>query len=705
MDEELASMCMKIIFFLSIFLMTITIWATPRLAEDQQPFDVDKLSLPQNDIVIAKHLVNMLKFTEKGYINQDILKKVIKETEKSKHFKVFVPWLKEIQEISKINSTPVFLKHCRRYLDYTQTLPLEKALEKRAGNYCRERTLESISRDIDKQQKLGEDASLFIQQNLRFFLTKKNKKNFSSFLQSQANKPEILKKLSLEVTSYSVRNEIIPSQEVLKDILLNEQLTGLIQDKGFNPLQHKNVFYAEYGKLIELGYKTLDGNPTEKKLKQHYSFLKNYFELNRDHLPAGLCLKRLNDFGKAVFRTGFKELSREVLKFIIKKNEKEILEDSQYFYLWTYISNNEYKEAKKIAEQLGLLKNSHVIADTRLKFWIAHIKEELGETIEASSLYEELITNSPLSFYSIMSNKKLQQIKPDSKVLQFYINHSKAESNKPVLLFSDFTPDHLSSMIRLKAWSTINSKKFLELELKRINSHSQPELIVKKPINLQLKYKSELHLVNAKIIRGINNYLATFKYLYEVLEEKELEFNKTLLETLYPTPYLDALRKSLKNASIDPYIVLSLIRQESVFNPSARSPVGARGLMQLMPKTARRFKKYVSTKQLANPNLNIELGIKYFKTLMKRYDGNLVYVLAAYNAGEARVERWKGQYFDSDESILKNIESIPFLETRNYVKLIFRNIFFYKLLLDKKTPEIDPRESNKIFDVYLGFNK
>jgi soluble lytic murein transglycosylase len=106
-----------------------------------------------------------------------------------------------------------------------------------------------------------------------------------------------------------------------------------------------------------------------------------------------------------------------------------------------------------------------------------------------------------------------------------------------------------------------------------------------------------------------------------------------------------------------------------------------------------------------NPQINIDIGTKYFKNLLKRYDGNLVYVLAAYNAGESRVERWRNVYFDTDATILKNIEAIPFLETRNYVKLIFRNIFFYKLLIDRETKLADTREPNRIFDVSLGFSK
>lgn len=692
------------LFFLFLTLFSLNNAAIASTGGLDPILNSEKLALSKTDHIIGEHLVNMLKFAEKGYINQEVLNKVSGEAEKSKNFKIFVPWLKDVQYISKLKATADLINHCRNYTERKETLPFERVLERVAGNYCRERTLEAIGRDIDTTQTLTDESTIFIQQNLKFFLTKKNKKNFAFFVQSQASKPEILRKLSQEVTTYSVRNEIVPSQEVLKDILINEQITKLIQDKGFNPLQHQNVFYAEYGKLIELGYKSIDSKATEAKVKAHYNFLKNYLELNQDHLPVGLCLTRLNDFSKSVFRAGFKDLSRDIFKYIVKKNNKEIHEDALFFYLWTHLYHNEFKEAQKLAKQFDLIKKSKQILDARLKFWIAYIHEELKETTDAISLYEDIVYNHPLSYYGIMATKKLQTLKPDSPAVPFYTNNSVQSTSPASLDLKNLDEDHISSLVRLKAWAKIDSARFLKLELKRLNNHSMPSYLVKNTTERQLYLKSDLHLLNAKIIQSSQNYLATFRYLYQVLDKKEVIFNRQLLEILYPRPYLEVLSKTLKKANLDPIVVLSLIRQESVFNPLARSPVGARGLMQLMPNTAKRFKRSVRDSHLINPQINIDLGTKYFTGLLKRYDGNLVYVLSAYNAGESRVERWKNLYFDTDETILKNIEAIPFLETRNYVKLIFRNIYFYKLLIEKK--EIaDSREPNKIFDVNLGFKK
>ena len=693
------------IFFLTLPLFISLIWAAPAPSVSglDSFIQAENLTLTRSDIVVAEHLVQIIKLTEKGYIGAELIKKVSKESSLSKNFAPFVPWLKAVEQIQQLKKTNELIAYCSKYSTPVEKVTLERVLERIAGNYCRELTIEAIGREIDKNKTISQEAIIYIQQNLKYYLTKKNKKNFAFFVQSQSSRPEILQKISQEVTTYSVHNGIVPSQEVLQDMVINDQITKLIQEKGFNPLQHKNVFYAEYGKLVELGYKTVDTKPSEDKVKQQFNFLKNYLELNQDHLPVGLCLSRMNDFAKNVFRNGHQDLSRDIFKYIISKNDKEILEDAQFFLLWTYISLGQYPEALKIADHYSLIKKSNLILDARLKFWIGYTLEQVKRKDDAIKMYELIIADSPLSFYAIMSTKRMADIKPNSPVVTFYRDRALASTTSLSVAPKDLDADYIASLVRLRAWAKIDTLRMMNLEQKRITRSSIPNYLVKQKTENQLMIKSDLHMVNSKIIQASENYLAAFRYLYVALDKKEVVFNRTLLEILYPKPYLEQLANALKSDTLDPIVVLSLIRQESVFNPLAKSPVGARGLMQIMPTTARRMRRSVRDKHLVDPKINIELGTKYFKNLFKRYDGNLVYVLSAYNAGESRVERWKDLYFDADGTIIKNIESIPFLETRNYVKLIFRNIFFYKLLLGEKQPVVDSNDFNKIFDVSLGF--
>ena len=84
--------------------------------------------------------------------------------------------------------------------------------------------------------------------------------------------------------------------------------------------------------------------------------------------------------------------------------------------------------------------------------------------------------------------------------------------------------------------------------------------------------------------------------------------------------------------------------------------------------------------------MNVALGTKYLRQLFTRFDGNVIFTLASYNAGENRIDRWKKEVFRNDDP-LSTIEGIPFEETRNYVKLIYRNHFFYSLLNNKSALE------------------
>ena len=154
-------------------------------------------------------------------------------------------------------------------------------------------------------------------------------------------------------------------------------------------------------------------------------------------------------------------------------------------------------------------------------------------------------------------------------------------------------------------------------------------------------------------------------------------------EALFPKAYWTDLRKYSELNGLDPYLVASLIRQESEFNAQALSRANAVGLMQLLPKTGKTVAKQVklrgySAPQLYTPSVNLALGTRYFKDMVDKYNGQFEYALAAYNAGSDRVGDWLGQghYRDPQEFV----ESIPFTETREYVQAILRNASVYRQL-------------------------
>jgi soluble lytic murein transglycosylase len=153
-------------------------------------------------------------------------------------------------------------------------------------------------------------------------------------------------------------------------------------------------------------------------------------------------------------------------------------------------------------------------------------------------------------------------------------------------------------------------------------------------------------------------------------------------EALFPKPYWIDLKKFSSQNALDPYLVASLIRQESEFNPGAVSRANALGLMQLLPKVGSAVAKQeklrnFSSAQLFTPEVNLQLGTRYFREMVDKF-GAFEYALAAYNAGTNRVDDWLGQgkYRDPQEFV----ESIPFTETREYVQAILRNANVYRQL-------------------------
>jgi soluble lytic murein transglycosylase len=154
-------------------------------------------------------------------------------------------------------------------------------------------------------------------------------------------------------------------------------------------------------------------------------------------------------------------------------------------------------------------------------------------------------------------------------------------------------------------------------------------------------------------------------------------------KVLFPQPYWSDLVADSEKNGLDPYLVASLIRQESEFNAGVVSHANAYGLMQLLPSVGKSMAKKdglkgFNTNELLNPAINLELGTKNLRQVLDRFGGQQEYALAAYNAGDVPVRQWMavGDYQD----IAEFVESIPYTETRDYVQAILRNREIYRAL-------------------------
>ena len=145
--------------------------------------------------------------------------------------------------------------------------------------------------------------------------------------------------------------------------------------------------------------------------------------------------------------------------------------------------------------------------------------------------------------------------------------------------------------------------------------------------------------------------------------------------------FTQQVNKHAKRQKLDPAIVYGLIRRESAFDKNAISPVGARGLMQIMPRTGRQIarelkERWRSKNILFNPDVNVKYGTYYYKKLLDRFNGHFALAAAAYNAGPHRVKKWLPDQAITPADIW--IETIPFSETREYVAAVLSYALIYQ---------------------------
>ena len=302
-------------------------------------------------------------------------------------------------------------------------------------------------------------------------------------------------------------------------------------------------------------------------------------------------------------------------------------------------------------------------------YWYGRALAFSGDIPSAQGIYARLITEFPFGFYT-----------------QTYRKEVKLGADKIVLPARDMCEmlpvpagnDRIKALITLGLYDEARNELSALKRKKGLKSGSVPGL--------------------ARLYLEMGDYNGAYNLLRN---ERPGQFEK---ENLYkwglcfPLAFRQQVSRLTRDARVPASLVYAVIRAESSYSPTARSPVGAVGLMQLMPSTAAILTNSgdgtFNSSSLTSPETNIRLGISQLRNLLTLYKGDLVLAIAAYNAGAGNVNRWRKSFAEvrADEFI----ENIPYAETREYVKKVLSSIEIYNMLYGLDDPEgvpAQPQES------------
>lgn len=503
----------------------------------------------------------------------------------------------------------------------------------------------------------------------------------------------------------------------------------------------KDGRWAEASKLeknlnnnILLGYLEYDKLMHPNKYKASYNELVYWFETYTDYPPVlrrrvySLLLKRLpkeiskNNFQKPKFGKylrGYGEDRRQQITYNIKKPIKIKLKKKieNYMMKSDHVSLTEYLKKNSFANEY-----SHRLIGRNIDK--VFYKGDLLNSLELYDFYKNTlnINNSNFLFKAGVNSYKLKQYKKSKNYFRSCTNHasntdvwtkssclywySMLEKNttkkKKILKEAASFPRTIYGQLAIEKlnipepfiWGKKNNYKNIKV-LKNLNNNNAFRRVIALS-EIQLYNQADLEIRNIYSLISKSDlknlfFLSEKLNLAAVLMRLGSKFSKSdsnlYIRGLYPTPNWD-----LKDAFVvDKALLFALIRRESAFNFRAKSSKGARGLMQLMPRTASKLEKdhklrYANKDNLYSIDLNLKIGQNFLKDLI--YNANtkssILDTLIAYNAGLSRLKSWKKNIKEEDPIVF--IESIPLKETRWFVKYILTDLWIYRDKLGQEKP-------------------
>lgn len=298
------------------------------------------------------------------------------------------------------------------------------------------------------------------------------------------------------------------------------------------------------------------------------------------------------------------------------------------------------------------------------RYWYARSIEKSNRQGEAKRIYQELVDVPFEDIYSVFARERGARRSIDP-------------------------PNSIGSA---RDWREIAEKELspelrIAYELTNLGLAREARLEVQRNVNDSNKRMADAVLADLHHQNGSQEAAFTFarRAFPELATVDQNQVPRYFIDLYYPLRYEEEIRANARKREVDPYLVMGLIRQESSYRPDVRSRVGATGLMQIMPATGRELGRRIyglfSESRLTNPQVNIELGTYYLRQLINMFGGSEPLAVAAYNGGMGNVRKWRQT---NRRPMDEFVESIPYSETRNYVKRVIMLKSTYRTLSNER---------------------
>jgi soluble lytic murein transglycosylase len=331
---------------------------------------------------------------------------------------------------------------------------------------------------------------------------------------------------------------------------------------------------------------------------------------------------------------------------------------------WILYKEKNHVEAEKAFASLAA-STTDLSEKSRAQFYQARCLKSLEREPEAKVLLETIIQEDFFGYYGLVAYRELGRKLP--------------------ALSSFKTEGRIAFDAKLEKLAEPHRNIYFDLIKYREYG------LAEKAIPMMSQSKEDDINLSVYIAQKANIYMPLFRTFARLDNNDKKELFIKHPELIFPRPYQDEVEDMSSKTNLSPSLIYSIMKQESAFNEKARSHADAMGLMQVIPRLARQLSKkfevpFNANDDLYDPAINIQLGSYELMEQVRKQNGQLTYVAAAYNAGPNALSGWLKNRNRDD--VLEFIEEIPYDETRTYVKLIARNKVFYERI-SKRDSEHD----------------